>query len=954
MEIIFSDRLSSKFKKVSFNYKQTITSATPTPINNPHHIFTQITPPSTSTFPKPTSPPLPKLSFLSPSTGSPVSPSPTHSPKPSSTAFNFICPSNSTSQVKQTTSIPTTNNTPKHTFFLDQKLSLYYGKYPSHVSLIKQSFGKPSTLHSFTSDVVLDHVLIFLFKTSYLSDLDLLHLRSSHPLYNHFYSTYVKFRHIDFRQLSQINTTYATQTTLQKQRLFQYTAALLHYNLHLGSVIRYCGNNYTNEHLNVPSIIRKLQNIVPQNIINYVHRALTTGAPTTIQGHSSHANFLDYKRYGNHVSITSRPDLVETSLNKEERNSYALPFPSWLSRFVPHLHLSPEGIIIKPGKKDRIVFDASFHIFHHSKSPNDWTSKYDEPAIYYGTAFLRHLERIWNLRITYPTLIIFLWDDDVSGAFRIVKYNPEIVGAFSAIVGSRLWVPVGQVFGGNTSAQNFEGLARARELLSEYYSQTSFAHLIGKHRDILSRISYAPNSSSSPLVQAISCSQHSGVTNPDGTIKNTPHNTFVDDNHIADVFSRIQLAQAASIEGLYQILGFPDTNLRRSPLSEDKYFRETCSPVKLQLGYLIDTNRMRVSFSESRFQHMLTTLSNWHSRRQQFTLREAATLAGELEFIASMCTWLRFITVSLKHSILLALRKNSQSILSNIENHELVADSHLLSTSFDDLSKKNFAVSQLLRKIWHKRTKYHINKSLRMELKLLHSLFKAYQVTPFWSPISHLIRRDPDFSAFGDACLDGAGGYSSSLSFWWFIEWPKAITKNTLRFYTKTYKSLSGNFVSINLLEYVTIIVSYAASILAINTSSSLPQPNPSVHIYSDNTTAVSWTKRAVSSTILGKNLGFLLTSLLISHPRIGLSSSHIAGKDNDLADKISRMKSSHKIKIPFSSILQTYPKMRDYKRYHPSPEILSHLWACLSSTTVRAIPKIEDLGHFTHDITSG
>jgi len=802
--------------------------------------------------------------------------------------------------------------------------------------------------------VVLDHVLIFLFKGSYLSELDYLHLRSSHPLYNHLYITYIKFRHIDFREISKINKAYALQTTLQQSRLFQYTAALFHYNLHLGSVIRFCGNNYTNEHLHVPSIMTNLKHIVPTHIYDYVYRALTTGAPTKINGHSSHGNFLDYKRYGNHVSITSRPDLVEKSLNKEERNSYALPFPSWLARFIPHLHLSPEGIIIKPGKKDRIVFDASFHIHHHSQSPNDWTSKFDEPQIYYGTAFLRHLERIWNLRITYPTLLIFLWDDDVSGAFRIVKYNPEIVGAFSAIVGHRLWVPVGQVFGGNTSAQNFEGLARARELLSQYYSHTSFSHLIKKHHNILSRITYAPNVVTSHPVRATPCSQHSGVLNSDGSIQNTPHNTFVDDNHMADIFSRIKLAQAASIEGLYQILGFPDKPLRRSPLSEDKYFRETCSPIKLQLGYLVDTTRMRVSFSDERFQHMLTTLSNWHSRRQQFTLREAATLAGELEFIASMCTWLRFITVSLKHSILLALRKNSQSILSHIHNHELVADSHLLSTSFDDLSKRNYAVSQLLRQIWHKKTKFHINKSLRIELKLLHVLFRNYHETPFWSPISHLIRRDPDFLAFGDACLDGAGGYSSSLSFWWFVGWPKSVTDNTLRFYRKTYKSLSGKFVSINLLEYVTIIISYAASILTIQQSSSLPQPNPVIHIYSDNTTAVSWTKRAVSSTILGKNLGFLLTSLMISNPHIGLSSSHIAGEANDLADKISRMKSTNKIHISFSSILQTYPELKGYKRYHPSPELLLHLWACLSSTTVQAIPKIENLGHFTPATTCG
>ena len=57
-----------------------------------------------------------------------------------------------------------------------------------------------------------------------------------------------------------------------------------------------------------------------------------------------------------------------------------------------------------------------------------------EPEIVYGTAFQRHLEVIWNSRISHPHSEILLFDDDVKGAFRHCKYHPDIATAFSFII----------------------------------------------------------------------------------------------------------------------------------------------------------------------------------------------------------------------------------------------------------------------------------------------------------------------------------------------------------------------------------------------------------------------------------------------------------------------------------------------------------------------------------------
>jgi len=835
-------------------------------------------------------------------------------------------------------------------FFLQQKLKHYYGTYPTPVSLIQSSpFGKPSKLHTFSSDVSFDHVLVFLFKSHFLHDTSIQVVCEVHPLYRHLFSTIKRLRTIDFRSLAQPNLNYANQSSIPTNRKINFAAALLHFNFHVGSLIRYCGHNYTNAHLSPTLITARLRNIAPQHIVDYVFRALTVGAPSQISGHSSSANFWSFKRYGNHKSILTRPDLVSKSLNKEERNNFTIPLPAWYARFIPHIHVSPEGIIVKEGKKDRIIFDASFHVHHNSQSPNDWTSKYDEPEIFYGTALLRHLTQIWNLRLTYPDDVIYLWDDDVAGAFRLVKYNPEIAAAFSAIVHNTLWIPVGQVFGGNTSAQNFEGLARAREHLSQHFSSPPFLHLLQKHHAIISLIKFQ-HFQNPTLTKATPCTQHRGVLSPQGKRTPTPHNTFVDDNLIAETLPFIKLAQAASIEGLYQILGYPQTHIRRTVLSDDKYYRESCGPIKTQLGYVINTNTMFVSFTDKRINDMKTSLSQWHHKRRQFKLHDLAVLAGHLEFIASMTPWLRFLTIALKHSILTSLRSNTKSVYEKHTNAEYVADSYALSINFDKLSRKNYAISHLLRQVWHSNKKFPITKSLRKELKLLHHLFHNPNLYKFQSPIAHILPRDHDFSACGDACLEGGGGYSDNLKFWWFVPWPTSITTKTLKHYVKKFKTLSGDFISINLLEYTTIILSFAACIQTIRNNYPLPQPYPTFHIYSYNTAAVAWTRRAVSSTNMGKSLAFILTSLLINNTNIGLSSSHIAGEDNTIADNISRLiplTSSHKLSRSFFTLKQKYKNLDSCSRFHPSPELLSLLWDALLCKTVPPIPKIKKYGHF-------
>ena len=46
--------------------------------------------------------------------------------------------------------------------------------------------------------------------------------------------------------------------------------------------------------------------------------------------------------------------------NKEDKNQYLIPILNWLARFIPNLHITPQGLLIKKGKNDRLVWDGSF------------------------------------------------------------------------------------------------------------------------------------------------------------------------------------------------------------------------------------------------------------------------------------------------------------------------------------------------------------------------------------------------------------------------------------------------------------------------------------------------------------------------------------------------------------------------------------------------------------------
>jgi hypothetical protein len=59
----------------------------------------------------------------------------------------------------------------------------------------------------------------------------------------------------------------------------------------------------------------------------------------------------------------------------------------------------------------------------------------------------------------------------------------------------------------------------------------------------------------------------------------------------------------------------------------------------------------------------------------------------------------------------------------------------------------------------------------------------------------------------GDSLLEGAGGFSITLGFWWHIRFSDKVVWRTLQFKTSNNNSM---LMSINVLEFVTVISTIA------------------------------------------------------------------------------------------------------------------------------------------------
>lgn len=533
----------------------------------------------------------------------------------------------------------------------------------------RQSFGKDNLSQTYTTEPVLFHIVLPVLKQGFLTPDDIQNLSKASSPIGKLWSEYQRVKDLDWTALCENNPNWQTQEKIDDHRVDLRMAMLFYYDMDLAAVQRHIGGHHVGAHRNPEELLKRLQHLLPPKLLAELRRILIDGCPAKFNAEGTHLEFQEMFAYGNHPTVSKNREKVMKTMNKEDRKEHVLTFPAWLALFIPHLMLTPNGFVIKPGKNDRLIFDASFMLHMLSRPFNQFIDLDDEPDITFGHAWTKFLIAIYNLRITFPDLEIYLFDDDVAAAFRQCKYHPNVISAKGILIEPHLFIATGLTFGDRSSPPSFEPIAQARMALSTELAKG--AHHVPDFPEYINQVEFTPSPPPDlRFTEARADKYNPGVPRPtNGSFPPVEYNMHVDDNlYAAAGVAHMKWAMQCSIAGLQVILGENKPDLRSCQPDLEKFFHQTVSYERRQLGYVTNTRTMMVTIPDDKRQEMLTLLrTSWGSpaKRYSFQLREAAEVLGLLMYLCRVCPWGMFLFQNLYHAMAHILKWNTQRILSD-------------------------------------------------------------------------------------------------------------------------------------------------------------------------------------------------------------------------------------------------------------------------------------------------
>jgi hypothetical protein len=153
-------------------------------------------------------------------------------------------------------------------------------------------------------------------------------------------------------------------------------------------------------------------------------------------------------------------------------------------------------------------------------------------------------------------------------------------------------------------------------------------------------------------------------------------------------------------------------------------------------------------------------------------------------------------------------------------------------------------------------------------------------------------------------------------------------------------------FVSINCLEYVTIIINYCAAISVFAEDNITIDPHPVVLCVTDNISAKNWTVHTSKKSLIGRALARFFCGLLIGS-NVEINATWISTHANKVADEISRIKSTHNptsFQYDFSNLQQGHVELKHCRFFQPSQELLSMIWDILLTRRSPDLSKVLQL----------
>ena len=374
---------------------------------------------------------------------------------------------------------------------------------PIHIHQRYQGFGRESKTRSCSHDIP-SFFLIIHFTWPYLTHSDrsiILEVHKAFPLYAQLRYD-ATFTDISFLKNQRPAP---SDRPIDEARTHAMAVALFRADFDYPNLIRWLGGPYTNAHRDWDEtfeLIEAIQGTQPRPGDPYIDydrafRICTEGAPLT--AHYEY-KYIDVSR--RNMQQPSKPLLeqahqVDEKLRKEEQLSYHVLLPRFIWRFIYGITLCLFQLAFRYGDPvGRLCVDPSTPLHPEDTANTNQQipdtglpeSLDENPPIYYGTALIRYLTWIWNLRISYPNEDILQLADDISAAFHRILYHPAIAIAFASVWRNLLVIPVGTIFGAKNSPSNYMLLGELRAFYAQHMPDS---HCKSK-TDLTARVTLEP------------------------------------------------------------------------------------------------------------------------------------------------------------------------------------------------------------------------------------------------------------------------------------------------------------------------------------------------------------------------------------------------------------------------------------------------------------------------------
>ena len=760
---------------------------------------------------------------------------------------------------------------------------------------------------------------------------------------------------VDFTPLRHPRIGYANQTEVSLERVDMMAAAMIHYGLNPGMLVRYLGGEYTGAYRDIKMLKEKLMPHVPVDDMSQIMRILTSGCPADFALEESAASKALMIKRGNQKNFVMNEEKVRKTVNKEDRFSHLIPLPPWILDCSPYCRHNSQGIIIKAGKNDRVVWDASTKFAYDDLVLNEHTPTDDEAPITFGITKMQFYIWVYNMRISFPDTVILAAMADVKACFRFPRIHPDLTGAFGFLADAFYCLATAMVFGSVTSASSWEPFRRAIETMTTVYFPQK--DLVQKHKKYLDMLIWDSScSKEKDFVTAKPCPLNPGILDEQGKMKPLRALMYVDDALMAAPGRKhMEQLLAAAIEAIFTVMGLPDTEVRQCSLAMDKWVGHVVGESQIMLGIDMNFSQLDVGVSDQYRKECIDLIDiSWPKSRVMFTAKCASKLLGKLARLSEGANWVFHLMSHIYASVGFALQENRKFLAQSSHRFQNLAHKIQMRDfkhSDNPAKELHFALKEAARMVHKAPLRYRINKTMKDELDFIRQALAFGSDIPWRTKLGLIIPRIPLWQQFGDASLLAGGGFSIDLRFIWQLYFPDKVVQRTL---LHNRDGRNGQLISINVLEFVVVVISYAAAYTAVTTEQVTDDPCPIVLNVTDNMSALNWTMHACKKSAIGRRLARFFCGLLIGSP-LGINSKWISTKQNTIADEISRLKrnscpdtSNNLPTFAYTSLKQKFKELKVCRSFQPSQELLSMIWDILLTEKLpcpRAIMQLRQNG---------